>query len=77
MENIECHFNLITQDYTCEIPYLEKIEIGGVDNFVNNSWSNGDLFISFLLVFGLIYCLGKDILKLFYPERVIIKRYID
>lgn len=67
-----------TSDYIYTIPYASFFATssasGTTAGLVDQSWSYGELFISFLGVFFLCYTILKDILRFFFPETFKILR---
>lgn len=47
---------------------------GSTTGVIDTTWTFGELFIAFLMVFFIGYTIIKDVLRFFFPDRVKIER---
>jgi hypothetical protein len=64
-----------TSNLVYTIPYNNFTATTGTSSAViDTTWTFGELFIAFLLVFFIGYTIIKDVLRFFFPDRVKIER---
>lgn len=64
-----------TSTFIYTYPYNSFSATTGTSSAViDTTWTFGDLFIAFLMVFFIGYTIVKDVLRFFFPDRVKIER---
>jgi hypothetical protein len=67
-----------SSSFVYTIPYNNTTATSGSSTaLIDASWTFGELFIAFLMVFFIGYTLIKDILRFFFPDKVRILRIKD
>ena len=74
MITFDCNLIPETNNYQCEIPYIETIETGGETIYIDSLWNGGDVLISFFLFVFLILIIARWIFDFFLPQIIKIKR---
>jgi hypothetical protein len=74
MITFDCNLISETENYQCEIPYIDKETINGQDIYINKNWTGGEVLICYFLFIFLIIKISEIIFNFFMPKIIKIRK---
>lgn len=76
--DINCNYTSDTGNIVCDLPYLQSVDGGSGQTFYYSTlWSGGEVLIAFFLFVLVIFLIGREFFRFFFPYIVKIKRKND
>lgn len=70
----DCNLIPETQNYQCEIPYIEQEVVSGQGIYTSQLWSGADIYICLFLFMFLILKITESIFEFFLPRITKIRK---